>query len=568
MIRLAALVIAVTACTDHVQLAADPLNGLVALSIVPGDAAIEIDDLSQPQQSIQYKAIGRFLDGTKHDVTNLVRWTVDNPFPGDFSDTGYYQTNNQAAGHVVVNADGDEVAATATLTVSINATIIDTSFPPPAPDVFQPGVPVSSDPTHVPSLLYPSTGTRFPQGMGSTLFQLAQGAGTDTFMFAFDCDLMHLAILTGGDRWLAEAQTQLVLAQSCLGQDISITLEGASSADGSIYGAPQAAMSFSPDRPDGVIYYWSAATSGLTRGELGTETASKLYPSDTTCVGCHTAARDGSALAMGYGGEILQTVGLPSLTTKIAATTNLPMGWASFSPDGTRVVVANKGTLTLYDAKTGAPVGAAGGKVMLPPGKFATHPDWSIDGAYVAVALTSTMITDNMNVDAASIARIPFSADKFGMPQMLVSSTGPMDNNYFPKYSPDGHYLAFVHAMEGSHGAPSAELQLVPAAGGVTIPLPAASRRVGSIDGTPNVADTMPSWAPAQGDRAWLSFASSRVYGAVLPTSGRGQIWIAAVDLALAAMPGDPSSAAFWLPCQDVTVLNNNPVWSSPPATP
>jgi len=568
MIRAAALLIAVAACTEHVQLARDPLNGLVALSIVPGDTSIEIDDLSQPEQSIQYKAIGRFLDGTKHDVTDLVRWRVDNPFPGDFADTGLYVTNNQAAGHVTVYADGDEVAATATLTVIVNATIIDTSFPPPAPDVFQPGVPVSDDPAHAPALLYPSTGTRFPQGMGSTLFQLAPGAGTDTFMFAFDCELMHLGVLTGGDRWLAESQTQLVLAQSCLGQDVSITLEGASSLDGSLYGAPNATMSFSPDRPDGVIYYWSAATSGLTRGELGTQTASKLYPSDTTCVGCHAAARDGSALAMGYGGEILQTVGLPSLATKIDASAKLPMGWAAFSPDATRVVVANKGVLTLYDAKTGLPVGPGGGKVALPPGKFATHPDWSIDGAYVAVALTTTMIADNMNVDTASIARIPFSADKFGMPEVLVTSAGIGDNNYFPKYSPDGHYLAYVHAAEGSHGAPSAEMRLVPAAGGASIMLAAASRRVGSVDGTSNVADTMPSWAPAQGDRAWLSFASSRVYGAVLPAAGRPQIWIAAVDLALASMPGDPSSAAFWLPCQDVTVLNNNPVWSSPPATP
>jgi hypothetical protein len=452
--------------------------------------------------------------------------------------------------------------------VIVNATVVDPSFPPPDPNIFQPGVPViTGDPTRSPALLYPSAGTRFPQGVGSTLFQLTPGAGNDTLQLAFDCELLHLGVLTGGDRWLATDQTQLLLAQSCLTEDIAVTLEGASSSDGMIYGAPATPIAFSPDRPDGIIYYWSAATSGIHRGALGAETAAKLYPGDTTCVGCHSVAHDGSALAMGYGGEILQTVGLPSLKTNIDASAKLPMGWAAFSPDATRVVVANKGVLTLYDAKTGLPIGAAGGKVMLPPGRFATHPDWSIDGAYVAIAMTPTMITDNMTVDTASIVRIPFSADKFGTPEVLVASTGAGDNNYFPKYSPDGHYLAYVHAAEASHGAPSADVRIVPAAGGATIVLAAASRRVGSIDGTLSVADTMPSWAPTQGDRAWLSFASSRVYGAVLPVP-RQQIWIAAVDLALASMAGDPSSAAFWLPCQDVTVVNNNPVWSSPPATP
>ncbi len=567
MIRAAAFLVVFTACTDHVQLARDPLNGIVSLKIVPGDSTIEIDDLSQPPQELDYKAIGTFLDGTSHDITNLVRWRVDNPFPGDFIDGNAYVTTNHAAGHVIIHADGDTVGATATLTVVINATLVDTAFPPPAPDLFQPGATVISDPAHSPALLYPSTGTRFPQGLGSTLFQIAQGAGTDTFLLAFDCDVLHLGVLTGGDRWLAADQTQLILAESCLGQNVAITLEGASSADGTIYGAPPAAIAFSTDRPDGVIYYWSAATSGVTRGELGTQTASKLYPTDTTCVGCHSAARDGSALAMGYGGEILQTVGLPSLATTIDASTMRPMGWASFSPDGTRVVVANKGVLTLYDAKTGAPVGAGGGKVPLPVGHFATHPDWSPDGAFVAVAMTTSM-PDNMTVDVASIARIGFSADKWGMPETLVASAGSGDNNYFPKYSPDGKYIAFVHAVEASHGAPSAELRLVLAGGGTPVSLVTASRRVGQVDDVAGVADTMPSWAPAQGDTSWLAFASSRVYGAVLPTGGRPQIWIAAVDLAHAAVTGDPSSAAFWLPCQDVTVLNNNPVWSSPPATP
>jgi hypothetical protein len=344
-----------------------------------------------------------------------------------------------------------------------------------------------------------------------------------------------------------------------------VSLEGASSATGAVYGGVPVPIDYSEDRPDGVIYYWSAATSGIMRGSLGATSAGKLYPADATCVGCHTESRDGSALAMGYGGETLQTIGLPTLDTIIDATAKIPMGWASYSPDGKRLVVANNGVLTLRDAVTGAPIGANGGKVQLPFSKYATHPDWSPDGAFVAVALTTTAPT-NQDVSTAGIARIPFHADTWGTAEVLVASIAG-DNNYFPKYSPDGAYLAYVHAAGAAHAAPSAELRLVPAAGGTAISLTIASHRVGGTDGVPSLANTMPTWAPAKGERAWLAFASTRPFGVVEPVGGTSQIWVAAIDLAHVASSADPSSPAFWMPSQDITVLNNNPIWS-PSSTP
>ncbi len=566
MIRAAtALLLPLAACTDHVQLAKDPLDGLVSLVVMPAETTITITDLSQPPQTLQYHAIGTFLDGTKHDVTDLVRWTVDNRFPGDFTDPGTYLTSNEAAGHVVVHADGETLSATAALDVIVIATLVDGAFPPPAPQLFTPDATVIvGDPTHAPNVVYPSTGTEFPQGLGSTLFQYSTGAGNDTFQLAFDCDVLHLAVQTGADRWLASDVTQSMIAESCIGQPVAMTLLGASSASGLIYGAGQVAIEFSTDSPDGIIYYGSAGTGGIMRGELGAQTASKVYPLDSTSVCCHAASRRGDALAMSYPGDFLQTIALPSLATTISATTKIPMGWASYSPDGTRIVVANLGVLTLYDAATGKPVGPGGGRVPLPAMKLATHPDWSPDGAYVAVALTATTITSNSDVQAASIARIPFKNDTWGPAEILVTAAGS-DNDYFPRYSPDGAYLAYVHATEPAQMATSAELWLVPAAGGTPIALATASHRVGGVDGVPGLADTMPTWAPVEGERAWLAFASARAYGVVLPSAGQSQIWIVSVDLAHAATTSDPSGAGFWLPSQDVTVLNNNPVWSPSP---
>jgi hypothetical protein len=92
-----------------------------------------------------------------------------------------------------------------------------------------------------------------------------------------------------------------------------------------------------------------------------------------------------------------------------------------------------------------------------------------------------------------------------------------------------------------------------------------ASHRVAGVDDIPDLANTMPSWGPATGDVAWLSFASTRSYGAIMPAADRSQIWISGLDL---TREGDPSFAAFWLPSQDVRVLNNNPIWAVNAAPP
>jgi hypothetical protein len=241
--------------------------------------------------------------------------------------------------------------------------------------------------------------------------------------------------------------------------------------------------------------------------------------------------------------------------------TNVPMGWATYSPDGTKLVVANRGVLTLRDAQTGKPIGPDMGKIPL--SDLATHPDWSPDGEYVAIVLAATV--GNMDMKNGSIARIPYNDGAWGPPELLVPATSMTDNNYFPKYSPDGSMLAYVNANGSSRGAPTAELRLVRASpGGVPIPLGIASHRVGRTDGVPDLANTMPTWSAIGDDGiAWLAFASVRPYGAVRPMIGSSQIWITGIDLSRTV--GDPSFAAFWLPCQDITDLANNPIWAPTP---
>ncbi len=555
-------------CTQDVQLGPpDPLAGLLALTVAPGDQNIRITDLGDPPVTIDYVATGEFSDGTSRDVTALVAWRVDNPGPGNFVTGGRYQTSQRAAGHVEVNAIAGSVIGTSELTVIVTTTIIDSTFPPPlgVEGLFAPGVPiVTGDANRSPAILYPSNDTMFPQGLARILFQHRGGQNNDAFRLSFESDVLHLTIFTSADRWQPDGATWFLIAASHPGRQVSFTVDGASSSDPvTVYASAATRLSFARSDPGGAVTYWSAATNGVMRSNLSALTATPLYPptGDTACVGCHTISRDGSKLAAGYGGETLQSIELPGLETLISAPIDrIPMGWATFSPDGTLLLVADKGTLTLRDALTGLPVGSADGRLDLP--LKATHPDWSPDGRYVAVALSSDI--SNMEIKGGAIARIPYTEGVFGAPEILVPGSAT-NNNYFPKWSPDGRFIAYVNATAGSRTASSADLRLVHADGGTPIMLRLANHRVGDVDDVPALANTMPTWGPPTGDIAWLSFASTRPYGAIMPNADRGQIWIAGLDL---AREGDPSFASFWLPSQDVRVLNNNPIWAVAPPAP
>jgi hypothetical protein len=558
------LLLVLAGCTETVRLARDPLEGIVALEVTPFDSTVKITDLALPHHTLQFSAMGHFADGSTRDVTPLVAWKLDNALLGSFDggEDGLFTASHAAAGYAVVTIEARGLVATTALTVVIDATLIDPAFPPPAANLFDPSIPfISGDPTRSPTLTYPADGTYFPQNIASTLFQFQRGTGNDAFRVVFDSPVLHLAVETGADRWLADGDLQHMLAATGIAGPIRGEVHATSSTamPATIFVGNRITLEFTTDSPGGPLYFWSAATNGIMQGEIDKQTSRKLYPtSTTTCVGCHAVSRDNAQMAMAVDATTvtnLLTVDLITLSPVIAASAARPSGWSTYSPDGSRVLVANNGVLKLYDAKTGASLGT----VPLPPMRYATHPDWSRDGQWVAVAL-SPLAPTNLDVRSASIAKIPYNDGAWGTPQILVAGSST-SNNYFPKFSPeDGAYLAFVRATSTSQGATSAELMLVPSDGGTARRLRIASHRVGPADDVPDLSNTMPTWAPRQGERTWLAFTSARPFGAVLPTAGRGQIWVTSLDL---SSTGDPSSAAFWLPCQDATVLNNNPVWST-----
>ncbi len=536
--------------------------GLVGLTVAPGDTTITIDDLAVPR-TVEYRAQGRFIDGSSRDVTGEVAWGVDNRAPGDFAAAGAWRSSNTAGGPVTVAARASGLTATATLAVVIRPVIIDPASPPPAgsEDLFAPPTPVvAGDATRSPRIVYPAHEVMFPTNVYRILFQYDTGTANDVYQLRFESTFLDLRVYTTSDRWQADAASWGFLATTNAGGAVTMTVSAVDLAmPATIWASAPITLEFSRSAVEGAIYYWSTSSEGVMKGVLSAAAPTKFYtqPPDTTCVACHTVSRDGRRLTVGYDGENLQEVAIPSRDV-IIDTERYFAGWTTFSPDGTRLLLAHRGALTLIDADTGAAVGPNGGAVPA-GGALVTHPDWSPRGDEVAIAVC-TRASDNRSVEGCGIGRMTYAGGVWGPIEMIVPAAGGGDNNFFPRYSPDGAWLVYVRATGKSKDQPTAELRIVPAGGGTPRSLVRANQRVGPDDGQLNLANTMPTWAPStHPGTQWLAFSSVRRYGKIV--TGSDQLWVVAVDLSVP--PGaDPSKAAFWLPLQDPTERNHRAFWA------
>lgn len=541
----------------------DALPGLQSLAVSPGSSRVDLDDLAVTH-TLDLVATGTFDDGSERDVSASVTWSTDRADAGTFPSPAHWLGTNRAGGVSTITARSGSITGSAQIEIYVDLTLTDPAAPPPAGSTtaFDPPTPVIvGDPQRSPSIIYPATETMVPLGLAPILVQYGLGTVADVIRLELVGPYLDVTVFTTADRWLPDATAWDLVTRTIAGSAATLTAAGVDLADPTaVWESTPIELDVARDEIPGSIYYWSSSGAGVMKAALAHPTAAQFYPEppDATCVGCHTLSRDGRRLAAGYGAEKLQEITVPDRQVTIPV--GRDAGWSTFSPDGHRLVIGNKGVLTLLDADTGMPVGAGMGRL---PVDHATHPDWSPLGDHVVVA-QCMRADDNRTVEGCSIVRIPYSDDAWGTPETLVGAAGGMDNNYFPRYSPDGAWIAYVHATGMSRDQASAELRLIPAGGGAPIMLVRANHRVGPDGDVAAIANTMPAWAPATHRGVqWLAFASARPYGSI--AIGPAQLWVAAIDLSRGV---DPSLAAFWLPVQDPGERNHRPYWSFDPDEP
>ena len=237
---------------------------------------------------------------------------------------------------------------------------------------------------------------------------------------------------------------------------------------------------------------------------------------------------------------------------------------ASFSPDNSRLVANGRNDLFLMDGNTGARVAQMGTPM---PTTGSAHPSWSPDGSVIAF-VTNTNGSWGVDFTRGDLALIDVTAPDTFAPQRTIFTGAPLTVAR-PSWSPDSQWIAIQHgqhsrAFEDPGAAASirrdATIRLVRRDG-------AAALALDTLNGGATNS-YYPTFSPFdEGGYFWLAFFSTRDYGNAQSGTrgtGRRQLWVAAV----ANDPGsltDPSSAAYWLPQQDVAAQNMAAFWAEEP---
>jgi hypothetical protein len=445
------------------------------------------------------------------------------------------------------------------------------------------------------TVAYPNPNVIIPHDLAAMETQWNAASALNVYRVTFAVDTGdRLRGYVGAASWLPSASDWQWLLDRAAGHNITLTIDGGTlDSTGSlsaVIASPSQALSVSTDDASGAIFYFATIGDQITgqgtleRLALGGTVPDKYLNASNDggrCVGCHALSRDGTKLAFAFDDPIdvvlPLSLGLAEATdpTNEMTAAGNPTSQAVFNPDGSRLLTSYQGKLTLRDGTTGAQL------AEVTTSGLAFYPDWSPDGKHIVfvrppsgcLPIPADFGQASIFLYSGSLVTMDVSGDTFSNETVIVPATG--NNNYYPVYSPDGGYIAFTRgdgvsvssspvantSCGGETGAgisydnPSAELWVLPTAGGAPIELAA-------VNETGALTNSWPKWGPkADGEYLWLALSSTRPYGNILTgANAHHQIWISAVKHAGAST--DPSAPAVWFPFQTNSTKNHIASWS------
>ena len=458
--------------------------------------------------------------------------------------------NGQSGTNLIINeggaADDDAGPPLPMIDDFPSAPVFNDGAAPNSGDAFQmPGAAGNAGPC----IVSPEVGTLYPKNWLRPRIDVQGHASHNLFQVTITVQrFAHpLVIYSTKPSITMDAAVWAGLRNSVVDEPIQVSVRSAAvDATGQVTDGPtqasESSFSVAPVNAPGKIVYWSLPkndmTTGLIRGfGIGEEgVIDVLQPAQVVardkkaqCIGCHAATPDGNAVAFGVGpngytvsiaGILTSDIGAvpaavsPGALTTITALHGVPAFSKAHWSDGDRsILLSDTGTLHVVGLDTNQSLALARDT----DSQGATVPSWSHDGQNI-VYTSAARITDGRPADGPMDLRIvPYANGKGGTSTKLVGAAEDAFNEYYPAYSPDDQYVAFSRVPSGqsSYNAKSAEVFVVPSAGGSAIRLKANDAPACTNQVSPGLTNSWPKWSPrAQKSNGktyyFLTFSSRR----------------------------------------------------------
>ncbi len=482
--------------------------------------------------------------------------------------------------------------------------VIEGTLPASTPELFSAA---TTEDTGGPCLSEPAIEAMVPRNWSPLLFEWSADAALTVFEIQLTVanQVNPLIVYTTSPNYTIDAEIWEGLTSNSAGEDINVTIRGAGF-DGTVLTTPVRAGSAGPiflapvAAPGSVVYWNSSAGTAFMGFEIGdTVPKTVLTPAaagmsstggDTTCVSCHTSSPDGKLLI--YSRDANNGTRAVDVRN-IDGTTVDP---ASVSPAALTLLGRHKQTAPVMSAAHYSATDAIAITVLSDPGitggsyelvwtdlhatdaggwgvlprmgdaQNVSSPSWSHDGNTIAYVSSAGGGEGVIAASPMDIYTVPYNDKLGGTATPLAGASDPNFVEFYPVFAPDDMLLAFNRSDQpvSSYNQPSAELFVLPAAGGTAERLRANDPPVCTGQTSPGLTNSWARWAPQSetfGELKyyWIVFSSKRRANSAFSP----QLYVAAITTRLegATEVIEKQYPAIYVVAQDPLANNHTPAW-------